>query len=339
MRIGVDAMGGDRAPASEVEGALDACAQLGDDDKIVLVGNASAIRKELEGKRGSSEKIEIVHAEQRIGMDETPVESLRAKPRSSISVLAQLHADGEVDACISAGNTGAFVGAAQMRLRRLRGVHRPGITVMVPTVHGPVGLCDGGANVSCRPQHLYQYATMTSIYMEAVYGVKNPRVGLLSVGEEDEKGNDLVKGAHGLIKADNMLYFIGNVEGRDLFRGACDVFVCDGFVGNVVLKLIEGLSEGLIRDILNNLKDLTTSSPELKRIAMEAARKTLSTFDFNEHGGAPLLGVGGICIICHGASSPRGIKNAVLLARKLVRHRVNERIIERLAQDERLSHG
>lgn len=333
----MDAMGGDRAPAAVVEGALAACAGLGDDDRIVLVGNTTAIKRELDGRHNAGlDKIEIVHAEQRIGMDEMPVESLRAKPNSSIAVLAQLHADGEVDACISAGNTGAFVGAAQMRLRRLAGVHRPGIAVIIPTLHGPVGLCDAGANVTCRPQHLYQYGVMGSIYLELVYGVKSPRIGLLSVGEEDEKGTDLVKGARGLIRADNLLYFIGNIEGRDVFHGACDVIVCDGFVGNVVLKLIEGMSEGLIRDILNNMKDLT---PELSQVAMQAARKTLHAFDFNEVGGAPLLGVGGICIICHGANNSRGIANAAWLAKKLASHHVNERISERLTQDERIRNG
>ena len=340
MRIGVDAMGGDRAPAAEVEGALAVCAELPEGDQVVLVGNGQAIRKELAGRKYDPGKLEIIHADQSIGMAEAPIESLRAKPHSSIAILAQLHADGDIDGCISAGNTGAFVGAAQMRLRRLRGVHRPGIAIIIPTLHGPVALCDAGANVSCRPQHLYQYAVMASIYVESVFGIKNPRVGLLSVGEEDEKGTDVVKAARGLIKSDSMMYFIGNVEGRDVFHGVCDVIVCDGFVGNVVLKLIEGMSEGLIREILNNLKDLTTSSPELTQVAMQAARKTLQSYDANEYGGALLLGVGGICIICHGSCSSRGIANAVLLAGKLARHRVNERISNRLlTQDERICHG
>ncbi|MHC4562970.1 MAG: phosphate acyltransferase PlsX [Planctomycetota bacterium] len=339
MRFGIDAMGGDRAPAAEVEGALAACAELADDDRIVLVGNTSIIKKYLAGREDTEPRIEIVHAEQRIGMHESPVESLRAKPNSSLVVLTELHAADEVDACISAGNTGAFVGAAQMRLRRLRGVHRPGIAVLVPTLHGPVAVCDVGANVSCRSMHLYQYAIMASVYMESVCGVKNPRVAVLSVGEEDQKGNELVKVAHGLIKANSSVYFVGNVEGRDLFRGVCDVLVCDGFVGNVVIKLIEGMSEGLIRDILNNLKDLTTSSREMTHVAMEAAKKTLDKYDYNEYGGAPLLGVGGICLICHGASTSLGIKNAVMRARKFATDHVNERVTELLTEDERTCHG
>jgi len=333
-------MGSDRAPAAEVEGVLGACAEMANDDRVVLVGNAQAIRRELARREGAcQDRIEIVHAEQHIGMNETPIESLRAKPQSSIAIVAQRHAAGTIDACVSAGNTGAFVSAAQMRLRRLRGVHRPGVAIIIPTVHGPVAICDAGANISCRPVHLYQYAVMTSIYMETVFRIKNPRVGLLSVGEEEEKGTELVKAARGLIKADPELYFVGNVEGRDVFQGAADVIICDGFVGNVVLKLVEGLSQGLLRDILNNLKDLTTSSPELTEVVMEAARKTLKTYDFNEYGGAPLLGVGGIAILCHGASTPDGIKNAVLLTKKLARQRVNERISRRLTQDERVSHG
>ena len=332
-------MGSDRAPTVEVEGSVAACAHLGDNDTIVLVGNRPAIQKALARQKRPQDKIEIVHANQRIGMNESPVESLRAKPNSSIAVLAQLHAEGAIDGCISAGNSGAFVSATQMRLRRLRGVHRPGVAIMIPTLHGPVILCDGGANMSCRPRHLYQYAIMASIYMETVYGVKNPRVGLLSVGEEDEKGTDLVRAANGLIKRDSSIYFIGNVESRDLFNGACDVMVCDGFVGNVVIKLIEGMSGGLIRDILNNLKDLTTSTPELRQIAMWAASQTLETYDFNQHGGAPVLGVGGIVILCHGANSCLGMTNAVLLAHKYARHKVNQRITERLTQNERAGNG
>ena len=333
-------MGSDRAPAPEVEGALAVCAELADDDRIVLVGNEQTIRRELD-RLGvtDSEKIEIRHADQRISMGESPVESVRIKSSSSIAVMVQMHADGDLDACISAGNTGAFVSAAQMRLRRLPGVNRPGIAIIIPTVHGPVTLCEAGANISCRPQHLYQYSVMASIYTESVVGIKNPRVGLLSVGQEDAKGNDLVRAAHGLLRADSMLYFIGNVEGRDVFHGACDVVICDGFVGNVVLKLIEGLSEGLIRDILNNLKDLTTSSPELTEIAMKAARKTLKAYDYNEYGGAPLLGVGGISVICHGASGPRAIQNAVLKAKKFASQHVNERITKRLTREERISNG
>ena len=227
--------------------------------------------------------------------------------------------------------------AATVKLRRLRGVHRPGIAVVVPTLHGPVVVCDVGANVSCRPQHLYQYSVMASVYAERITGVSNPRVGLLSVGQEDSKGNILVKDAHSLLKADDMLYFVGNVESRDLFRGACDVMICDGFVGNVVLKLIEGMGEGLLREILQNVK--ASVGPEAVAAAQKAVLETKHKYDANEYGGAPLLGVGGTCVICHGASDSRGIKNGVRQTKAFVRHHVNDRITELLTRNQRTNNG
>ena len=332
MRIGIDAMGSDRAPGVEVKGALAARCFLQDGDRIVLVGDERAIGEHLSDSDDWSSFIDVRHAAQTINMNESPVEALRAKPSSSIAVLAQMHADGEIDACISAGNTGAFVAAAQMRLRRLRGVHRPGIAILTPTFHGPVAVCDVGANVSCRPTHLQQYGVMSSVYLRALRGVENPRVGLLSIGEEDTKGNFLVKEARELMKADPAQNFIGNVEGRDLFSGACDVFVCDGFVGNVVLKLIEGMSQGVMRGLVS---ELTTSLPDHAEAIKTAGYDLMSKYDYNEYGGAPLLGVGGTCLICHGASDHRGIMHAVEGARTLVSHHVNERITELLADGER----
>ena len=214
MRIGIDAMGGDRAPSSEVRGGLAALDLLGEDDRIVLIGDEPAIRRELRETGASTDRIEIRHASEAIGMDQAPVEALRTKTDSSIAVLAQLQADAEIDAGISAGNTGAWVAAAQMRLRRLRGVHRPGIAIVTPTFYGPVTLCDVGANVSCRPRHLHQYGIMASVYAMAVCGVDEPRVGLLSVGEEEAKGNLLVKRARELLEEDPAIRFVGNVEGE-----------------------------------------------------------------------------------------------------------------------------
>lgn len=193
MRIGVDAMGGDHAPVEEVRGVLAARHLLGPDDKIMLVGRRDAILEQLAGVKDWDSFVEIHHAEQVVGMDEPPVEAMRSKPDSSIAVMAHLHSEKVIDACVSAGNTGACVAAAQMRLRRLAGVHRPGIAVLTPTFHGPVALCDVGANPQCRPQHLYQYGIMSLVYVEAVCGIKNPRVAILSIGEEDAKGNSLVK--------------------------------------------------------------------------------------------------------------------------------------------------
>ena len=330
-------MGGDRAPAAEVKGALAARSLLDPDDRIVLVGDEKKIRAVLALRNGWEDFIEIHHAAQRVGMDESPVDAIRAKPDSSLMALVELHAAGEIDACISAGNTGAFVAAATVRLRRLRGVHRPGIAIVVPTLHGPVIVCDVGANVSCRPQHLYQYSVMASVYAERITGISNPRIGLLSVGQEDTKGTILVRDAHALLKADDMLYFVGNVESRDLFRGACDVMICDGFVGNVVLKLIEGMGEGLLREILQNVR--LSVGPAAAHAAQKAVLETKHKYDSNEYGGAPLLGVGGTCIICHGASDARGIKNGVRQTKAFVRHHVNDRIIELLARNQRIPNG
>lgn len=335
MRLGLDAMGGDFAPAEPVKGALDAIDQLGRNDQIVLVGAEPAIREHLADADGWEQFIQIHHAPEAIGMDEAPVEALRQKRDSSIARMAELAARRELDAIISAGNTGACVAACQMRLRRLRGVHRPGIAIVAPTYHGPVGICDVGANVNCRPRHLYQYAVMTSEYVRCICGVTDPRVGLLSIGAEDAKGNQLVKETHALLKADPEVKFIGNVEGRDLFRGICDVVVCEGFVGNVALKLMEGLSEGLFKSISS---ELARSRSELPGQFSRAIASIREKYDFNEYGGAPLLGINGICIICHGASQRRGITNAIRAAREFAQACINDRITERVGQRQESVH-
>jgi len=324
-------MGGDLAPAEVVKGAVAARELLAKGDKIVLVGLQSAIEECLGKSAGPTDHVEIRHTDQMLGMDEPPVESLRAKPRSSIAVMAEMHRDGDIDACISAGNTGAFVAAAQMRLRRLRGVHRPGIAVITPTPAGPVAVCDVGANVNCRPAHLYQYGIMASVYVQAIGGIKKPRVGLLSIGAEAAKGNTLVRETRDLLKADMNIHFVGNVEGRDLFSGNCDVMVCEGFVGNVVLKLIEGMAisvgEAIIRELLEVL-------PENAQAIQKAARQLMGKYDYNEYGGAPLLGVAGISIICHGASNHRGIMNAVRVTKEFTNFQVNQKIVELISQGE-----
>ncbi len=335
MRIGIDAMGGDRAPVEQVRGALAARALLQDDDKIVLVGDEPLLLKELESADGWRDFVQVRHAASVVRMDESPVEALRAKPDSSIAVLFEMHKADELDACISAGNTGACVVAAQMRLRRLRGVHRPGITIVTPTYHGPVAICDVGANVNCRPRHLHQYGVMASVYLQSVGGVESPRVGLLSIGEEDGKGTDLIKRTRELMKDDPHLNFIGNVEGRDLFSGICDVVVCDGFTGNVVLKLMEGMAEGVLTAVMH---ELAAAMPGHADLVKRAAGSIVSKYDFNEYGGAPLLGVSGICIICHGASDFRGFKNAVQGALDVSKSRVNEKITQLLSQRQGATH-
>ena len=328
MRIGIDAMGGDRAPVEEVKGALAARQHLAVGDKIVLIGDESAIRQQLGSANGWQEHIDIFHTDQVIAMDDSPVEALRSKPRSSIAMMAQLHAQGDIDACISAGNTGACVAAAMMRLRRLQEVQRPGIAIVAPTYHGPVVLCDVGANVNCRPQHLYQYGVMASIYSQCVCKIDKPRVGLLSVGEEEAKGNELVKRTRELYKKDPQINYIGNVEGRDVFRGVCDVIVCEGFVGNVVLKLMEGMAESVIKALIREGEAIQDSGA-----VKQAAKSLMHKWDFNEYGGAPLLGIEGICIICHGASDHRAFLNAVRVARTFAAGHVNERITQQLVQN------
>ena len=336
MRLGLDAMGGDFAPAEPVKGALAARDQLDEDDQIVLIGRESAIRQHLAGADGWQQFIRIHHASEVIGMDEAPVESLRQKRDSSIARMAELAASREVDAIISAGNTGACVAACQMRLRRLRGVHRPGIAIVAPTYYGPVSICDVGANVNCRPRHLYQYGVMACEYARCICGVDHPRVGLLSIGAEDAKGNQLVKETHALLREDPEIKFIGNVEGRDLFRGVCDVVVCEGFVGNVALKLMEGLAEGLFKSIAS---ELAREKVELAGQFQQAISSIQEKYDFNEYGGAPLLGVNGICIICHGASQSRAIINAIRVAREFAKTHINDRITERIAQCQEWVHG
>jgi glycerol-3-phosphate acyltransferase PlsX len=222
------------------------------------------------------------------------------------------------------------VAAAQMRLRRLRGVHRPGIAIVTPTPKGPVALCDVGANVNCRPQHLHQYALMAGLYLSTAYEIDSPRVGLLNIGAEEAKGTDLVRQARELLSADSRVNFIGNVEGRDLFSGVCDVMVCEGFVGNVVLKIMEGMAEGIVRSLIAEMSQAMPSHAELLQ---GAALKLMAKYDYNEYGGAPLLGVDGICIICHGSSDYRGIMNAVRVAKVFARQRLNDQIIQALSEN------
>jgi glycerol-3-phosphate acyltransferase PlsX len=327
MRIAIDAMGGDHAPAEIVAGAVEALDLLEKDDELILVGPTETIQKHLPNLKGNASRIKIVDAQEVVGMDESPVDALRKKRNSSIAVMAKLGADGEADAVVSAGNTGACVAACQMRMRNLAGVNRPGIAVVVPTFGGPVTMCDVGANISCKPINLYQYAVMSSLYSKHLLGIENPRIGIMSIGEEDAKGNEVVKKARQLLKSDPNLNFIGNIEGRDIFKGVCDVAICEGFVGNVVLKLAEGLVEGLFKAIKHELmQESLTLVMKFKPVMMRIYNK----YDYHEYGGALLLGVNGTSLICHGSSKARTIKNAILAARKLSSRRVNEQIVKYL---------
>jgi glycerol-3-phosphate acyltransferase PlsX len=329
MRIAIDAMGGDNAPEEIVAGAIDSIELLDRDDELILVGPRQIIEPLVPPHKSRQDVLHIVDAPDVIGMDEPPIESLRKKVKSSIAVMSKLAKRNEADAVISAGNTGACVAAFQMRMRNLPGVNRPGIAVIFPTFEGPVTICDVGANIACKPINLYQYAIMSCIYAKKVLGIENPRVGIMSIGSEDAKGNEIVKSAREMIKADPAINFRGNIEGRDIFKGICDVAVCDGFVGNVIIKLTEGLVDGLFRAIKHELvQEKLRLAMQFKPVMMRIYQK----YDYNEYGGAPLLGVNGTAIICHGSSTSRTIKNAVLASKRFYNANVNERIIERLTQ-------
>ncbi len=331
MRAAVDVMGGDHAPAEILRGCWDAAPLLGPDDQVLLVGPESLVTEALEkadlpdDKRG---RYRGIWAEDVIGMDESPVEAVRGKPNSTIAVMAKMASQGGADVCISAGNTGACVAAAQLRMRTLPGVSRPGIAVILPTFHGPVVVCDVGANIAPQPRHLQQYAIMAAEYATAVCGIANPRVGLLSVGEEEAKGTTLVKTTHKLLRDEPQINFIGNVEGRDLFAGVTDVVVCDGFVGNTILKMTEGLSEGLFKTMAAAVKQ---NAPHLMAEFGGVMKSIKTSLDWQETGGAPLLGVGGHFLISHGRSEARAIMNAVRVAKQLADSGLNEKIVERIA--------
>jgi len=329
MRIALDAMGGDNAPDAIISGALESIELLGEDDQLILVGPQEIIEPKLPSLRSRNDTLRVVDAPEVIGMDEPPIDSLRKKHKSSIAVIAKMAKTGEADAVISAGNTGACVAAFQMRMRNLPGVNRPGIAVVFPTFEGPVTICDVGANIACKPINLYQYGVMARAYSRHLLGIENPRVGLMSIGQEDAKGNEIVKKARELIKSDPNMNFVGNIEGRDIFKGICDVAVCDGFVGNVMLKLTEGVVDGLFKAIKYELM------AEKLRLAMKfkpVITRIYKKYDYNEYGGALLLGVNGTAIICHGASQSRTIKNAILASKKFYTQKINEKITEYLSQ-------
>lgn len=330
MRAAVDVMGGDRAPEEILKGCWEAASLLDGDDAIVLVGDQAIIEPALQTSGLSPAqraRYSVVHTTQQVAMDESPVEAIRSKPDSSISVMCKLVSKDQADVAISAGNTGACVAAAQLRMRTLPGVSRPGIAVILPTFHGPVVICDVGANIAPKPIHLQQYAIMAGAYAQAVCGIDNPRVGLLSIGEEDAKGTAMVKESRKLLRDEPLINFVGNVEGRDLFKGVVDVVVCDGFVGNIVLKFTEGMAEGLFQTILAELQEF---EPNLLEQFKPVMKKLYARHDWQEYGGAPLLGVGGYCLICHGRSEAKAIKNAIRVGKQIKASMVNEKIVEKI---------
>lgn len=329
MRIALDAMGGDYGPEELTRGALLALQQTG--LQITLVGDQQVLRAHLEGMRSGARTdgdIQIVHASEVVEMGESPVDAIRKKKDSSVMVAFDLVRQGLADAAVSAGNSGATMAAAIRKLGRMEHVSRPGIASVFPTLKKPVVMMDVGANVDCRPQHLFQFAVMASAFSH-VFDIERPRIGLLSIGEEVGKGNTLVKETYDRLAASS-LNFVGNVEGRDVFQGNVDVIICDGFVGNICLKLSEGLASAAMQMIKDEIMKSTAAKIGYL-LARPAFRAFARRVDYAEYGGAPLLGVNGIGIICHGKSSAEAIKNAILEAVKMGDKKVNQRIVEGLA--------
>ncbi len=330
VTIAVDAMGGDKAPVPEVEGAVRAARELG--HRIVLVGDSADIRRSLEKHPGWRElAIEVVHAEERITMDDHAAKAARSKRGSSMHLCARMVLDGKADGFLSAGNTGACMAIAKMVLGKVPGVDRPALSGFFPTHKGtPVVVVDVGANVDCEPQMLAQFGLMGEIYSRLVLKVKQPRVGLLSIGEEEHKGNALTRDTTPLLK-ELGFNFIGNVEGRDIFTGHTDVVVCDGFVGNVALKVSEGLVD-MIGSMLKESLKATVTRQIGYLLSRSAFRDFKKRVDYSEIGGAPLLGVKGVCIICHGRSDANAIKNAIRIAADFASSNMNQRIEEELRE-------
>lgn len=325
-KIALDAFGGDYAPEEIVEGALLAAELEG--ISVILTGDEHRLKSLVGGKAGSN-RIEIVHAPEVVQMDEEPVAAVRSKRDSSLVRGAQLVRQGEAQALVSAGSTGATLAAALFNIGRIKGVERPAISTILPTAAGFTLVLDVGANVDCRPSQLVQFAQMGSIYAAEVLKVPNPRVGLLNVGHEPGKGNQLAKEVYSLLQQTS-LNFIGNVEGREVPGGHVDVVVCDGFLGNVVLKFAEGLSSTLLNMIKEEAKRslVATAGALLMKPGFRRLKKRM---DPNEYGGAPLLGINGVVIIAHGGSNAKAIYNALRVAREGVQNRYVEIIAERMA--------
>lgn len=322
VRIAVDAMGGDHAPREIVKGALLAVAEH--PVEVILVGKEEVIRRELAELDSKHANIEIVDAREVVEMDDTALAPLRKKRNSSIRVAANLVAEGKAGAFVSAGNTGATWTSARAVIGMIEGVSRPALAAIVPSATGHTLLLDVGANVDAKPNHLREFAVMGHFYAQMVFGMEAPRVGLLSIGEEEGKGNELTKETYRVMK-ETGLNFIGNAEGRDVYNGNCDVVVCDGFIGNVVLKASEALGE-MISKLLREEMTRGVQRKIGALLAKGAFDDLKKRIDYSEYGGAPLLGVKGGCIVCHGRSSAKAIKNAIRMARNFALNRIDEKI-------------
>ena len=332
INVAVDAMGGDNAPVEIIKGAAQAV-QQSERIKVFLVGKEEVIQKELANYSLPQEQVEIVNATEVIETAEPPVAAIRAKKDSSIVKGMKLVKDGTCDAFVSAGSTGAVLVGGQVLVGRNKGVERPPLAPVIPTAKGAALLIDCGANVDARPSHLVQFAQMGSIYMENVLGVKNPKVGLVNIGAEEEKGNALVKETFPLLKECKEINFVGSVEARDIPAGAVDVVVCEAFVGNVILKMYEGVGSVMLHEIKKGM--LSTLRSKIGALLVKPALKeTLKTFDLEQYGGAPLLGLKGLVVKTHGSSKAVEIKNSILQCETFKEQQINEKIKARLGQKE-----
>ncbi len=328
IRIAVDGMGGDYAPQVVVEGAVRAANDF-PDLEIILVGQTEALKRELNRHKVLGGKIVLKEAPEVIGMGDSPVAAVKKKKNSSLSIAVDLLKSKQADAVVTAGNTGAAVAASTLMLGLLPGIKRPGIAISTPTLHGISVAMDVGANINPSAEELFQYAHMASVYAQCIYKKKRPSIGLLNIGEEETKGTDALKEAYKLLR-DSPLNFVGNIEGRDFFTGKTDCIICDGFVGNVVLKMCESVLETSIALITREIKKnpISMLGAILCKPAMNAIRRETN---YEEAGGAPLLGVNGTVIISHGISSAKAIRNAIRVAGDIVLTRVNDRIVEDLS--------
>ncbi len=330
VRVVVDAMGGDNAPAEIVKGAVEAVNSR-PDIKVIFTGRKEDIERELQKYTWPRDQVEIVHTSEVIETAEPPVNAIRKKKDSSIVVGMGLVKKGEADAFVSSGSTGAILVGGQVLVGRIKGVERPPLAPLIPTKTGVSLLVDCGANVDARPSHLLQFARMGSIYMESVVGVKNPRVGIVNIGAEEEKGNALVKETFPLLKECKDINFIGSVEAREIPQGVCDVIVCEAFVGNVILKLYEGTGSVFMSMIKKGLMSSLRSKIGALLIK-PALKQTLKSFDASEYGGAPLLGLNGLVVKSHGSSTAKEIKNSVIQCVSFKQERINEKIRERITE-------
>lgn len=330
MRVVLDAMGGDLAPSVNVEGAVETVNEC-DDVDVILVGDEPSIQKELRNKRYSVNRISVVHASQAVEMHESPMVAIRKKKDSSIRVGIGLVKGGKADAFVSAGHSGVVMATSLMMLGTAKVVDRPAIATLMPTLKDPFIMLDVGATVDCNPQNLLQFALMGSTYCRLVLKRPAPKVALLSIGEEDIKGNEVTKEAFKLIKK-SKLNFIGNIEGKDIFSGMADVVVCDGFIGNIALKISEGLAETILKMLKQEISSVSTG--RVGYLLMKPAiRKFKKRTDYDEYGGAPLLGINGTSIISHGRSSSKAIKNALRVAADYAAKRVYEAITVDIEND------